>query len=177
MVLSTVLLFLLYSLLPTTISANPLQLNLPSTIALNSTYLRSETQCFKRTMTRRLLPTNYADCSNALEQLITSRPLYEYHMTQNFSSNATAAPNVWHLPIHERNRTCEITLSTSHYNDVAEASLADIHDKLLEEDKGVLRQCLLSPSPLGGRTYLGRQNSLYINVLGIEKYESEVTTS
>lgn len=177
MALPTFLLFLLYSLLSTTISANPLQLNLPSTIALNATYLRSETQCFKRTMTRRLFPTNYADCSNALEQLITSRPLYEYDVMQNFSSNITAASNVWHLPIQERSGTCEIKLSTSHYNDVAEASLAEIHDKLLEEDKGVLRQCLLSPWPLGGMTYLGMRDSLYINVLGIRKYDSEVATS
>lgn len=177
MALPTVLLFLLYSLLQTTTAANPLQLNLPSTIALNATKLQTRTHCFKRTMARRLLPTSFNDCHNALRQLVDSKPEYQYHLRQNFSPNVSVAENVWHLPITVRNRTCEISLSTHKYNDVAEVTLAEIHDDLLEEGKGVLRQCLFSPWPLGGTTWLGRPNELLINVLGIQAYGDGVASS
>lgn len=174
---STLFDLFLSTLLSTLVSANPLQLNLPPTLTLNTTILQSQTHCFKRTLRRRLYPTKFVDCHNALNQLIFSRPNYEYHLPWNFTRNVTAGvENYWHLPIHETNDTCQITLSTNKYEDVAVASLAQISDELMEEGKGVLQQCLLSPDPLGGTTSVGAGHELLINVLGIAGVGDGVAT-
>lgn len=67
-------------------------------------------------------------------------------------------------------------MSTNKYDDVAAVTLAEIYDDLEAEKTGVLKQCLLSPWPLGGTTTLGKPNELLINVLG-DQFGDGVGTS
>lgn len=143
-------------ILASSVTAIPLQLDLPSTLttiptALNTTNLQQHSTCFGRTVRQRLYPTTFVDCHNALKSLIGLSP--HLNQARDFSRNSTLAD--FKLPSTKESGTCKIVLSTSKYNDAVPVSMLEIYNNLMDEKMGVLTQCLHMPSPLGGETSLG----------------------
>lgn len=162
-------------ILASSITAIPLQLDLPPPTfnipsALNTTNLQQHSTCFGRTVRQRLYPTTYTDCHNALNSLIGHTP--HFNQALNFSQNSTLGD--FKLPFTKENGTCSIKLYTREYNDLAVVSMLEIYSNLMDENMGVLSQCLHMPFPTGGETSLGweasRSELLFVDVRGVQKF-------
>lgn len=175
--------FFLYGL----VAAAAVQLDLPSTLTnppngqpiinVNTNHL-GPTYCFTQMGVPHLYPTNYGACRAALEKLLANKPDYTYPYA--FSQNTTITPD-FKLPFFERTGTCQISLDTRNYGDVARLTLLDLYYNLMDDQDGIFKKCLGQGGgePLGGKTELkGKAGDLLlVSVVGLSLSEGNSTTS
>lgn len=152
------------------IICNPLQLDLPSSIApsrnstFNATRLTTHNECFDASHDHDI-PATKLHCERALDTLVKGKSLLELH---HFGYNKN--PRVTdQLPIKAEYGNCVITLLTFDFDTNIIMTYAEIYAELLGPD-GVLKECLGPDIPtakaLGGQTAIGPRNLLIADVSG-----------